>query len=496
MAEHGSAHAWAHNESRVGEGRWSRRQFLQRAGTLAVAATGGPGLLATPAAAQRSTDRGRVRLTRDHGPHVAHAWLRRIFQRVRADGYAPASTAPTGGQTPDNFDHLTGFTPTSAARLYAYVAVAMYESVRGGMPAHRSLGGQLTGMPAMPAANPGTGYDWPTVLSAAVADTAGGLFDRAVSRQAIASFHSQQVQARRDAGVPARTIEASLTHGGAVAAALQPWIVADGYAEIRQKAAEHDYVPPVGPGLWESTPPNFGPAIEPYWGQVRPFVLRSAEEVIPAEPVAFSENPSSAFYAQARHTYEASLALTDEHRAVARFWTDNPVQSGLPSGHWMLTIGQVALQRGLGLDVTVEALARTGVALADAFLSCWYYKYQFNVLRPVTYINAYIDPAWATWVNTPQFPEYTSGHSVSSLAAAVVLTDLLGSFAYSDTHDLVGSLTDAQRTRTFDSFGHAAEQAAQSRIYGGIHFPMGVEAGKDQGRHIGELVLARVGTRR
>jgi membrane-associated phospholipid phosphatase len=470
-------------------GGWSRRAFLQRAGLLAAAAAAHP---SAPAAA-RTEERGRLLLTRDHGPHVAVAWMRHIFRRVRADGYAPPATAPS--HNPDGFDHAAGFTPTSAARLYAYIGVAMYESVRGGMPAHRSLAGQLTGMPAVPTADRSTRHDWPTALSAAVAGTADHLFDREVSRQAIAAFHDEQVAARRAAGVPARTLEASLAHGRAVASALRPWIDTDGYREIRRKAAEQGYTPPVGPGLWESTPPNFGPAIEPYWGEIRPLVLRSADEVVPADPVPFSTDPSSAFHAEAMHTYRAGLSLTDEQRTIARFWTDNPVQSGLPSGHWMLIVGQVASQRGLGLDVTVEAFARTGVALADAFLSCWFVKYQHNLLRPVTYVRAHIDPDWVTWVNTPQFPEYTSGHSVSSLAAAVVLTDLLGSRPYVDTHDLVGSLTEAQRTRTFDSFLHAAEEAAQSRIYGGIHFPMGVEVGKDQGRQVGQLAVERLRTR-
>lgn len=474
----------------------SRRAFLRGAGLVAAAAMGRHVLLPAPAGATPTAARGRRLLARDHSSRPAQAWLRRIVQRVRADGYAPPATAPTGAQNPDRYDHLTGFTPTSAARLYAYVAVAMYESIRGGMPAHRSLAGQLTGMPATPGADPSQRYDWPTVMSAAVAETTDTLFNRPASRDALASFHAEQVQARRDAGISAGVISASLAHGRAVATALRPWIDADGYADIRRTAMEEGYTPPTGPGLWEPTPPNFGAAIEPYWSGVRPFVMRSAGEVVPPPPVPFSTEPGSAFHNEAMHTYNASKALTDEHRSIARFWTDNPVQSGLPAGHWLLVVGQVAGQRSLSLDVTVEALARTGVALADAFLSCWHVKYALNVLRPVTYVNTHIDPSWDTWVNTPQFPEYTSGHSVASVAAAVVLTDLLGSFPYTDTHDLVGSLTAEQRTRDFDSFLHAADEAAQSRLYGGIHFPMGIEAGKDQGRDVGRLVIARLRTRR
>ena len=478
--------------------RSSRRAFLRRAGTLAATAALGPTLLATPAAAQRAGNDppGRRLLARDHGPHIAHAWARRIVQRVKADGYAPPGSAPHGEQNPDGFDHLTGFTPTSAARLYAYVGIAMYEAVRGGMPAHRSLAGQLNGMPTLPGAHPSTRYDWPTALSAAVADTARVLFNRELSRQDMAAFHAEQVQARRDAGVPPAVITDSVDHGRAVAAGLQPWIHADGFDEIRQKATEHGYIQPEGDGLWRPTPPHFGPALEPYWRHIRPFFLAGPDEVIPAPPVPFSDDPGSAFYAEALHTYEAGgSALTDEHRHIARFWSDDPRRSGLPPGHWMLTVGQVAVQRALPLDVTVEAMARTGVAMADAFLSCWHCKYTLNVVRPVTYINDYVDKFWGPLLNTPPFPEYTSGHSVSSVAAAVVLTDLLGSLSYTDTYDLAAGLTEAQRTRHFDSFLHAAQEAAQSRIYGGIHFPMGVDEGKVQGRRVGELAVARLRTR-
>lgn len=480
-----------------GARRVTRRAFVQRAGTLAAAAAFGPTLLARPAAAQRARSEppGRRLLTRDHGPHIADAWVRRIVQRVMADGYALPGRAPRGEQNPDGFDHLNGFTPPSAARLYAYVGVAMYEAVRGGMPAHRSLAGQLEAMPSLPGAHPSTRYDWPTALSSAAADTAMLLFDRELSRQEIAAFHAGQVQARREAGVPTAVVANSLDHGHAIAAGLRPWIEADGYAEIRRKATEQDYTPPTGPGLWQPTPPDFGPALEPYWREIRPFILAGADEVMPADPVPFSDDPASAFHAEALYTHEAGGAgLTDEQRHIARFWSDDPGRSGLPPGHWVLTVGQVATQRALPLDVTVEALARTGVAMADALLSCWHCKYALNVVRPVTYLNDEIDPSWVPLLITPPFPEYTSGHSVLSVAAAIVLTDLLGSFPYTDTHDLVTGLSETQRTRSFDSFLHAAQEAARSRIYGGIHFPMGVEAGVDQGREVGRLAVARLRT--
>lgn len=267
------------------------------------------------------------------------------------------------------------------------------------------------------------------------------------------------------------------------------WADVDGLAVIR---ALPTYVPPTGPGKWVSTPPNFGPAIEPYWGQMRPFILPSADACFPGAHIPYDETPGSAFHRQAAHVREVGLALTEEQRFIAMFWRDNPLTSGLPAGHWFIIANQLADQLSLRLDDAAEMYARLGVALADAFISCWHAKYVYNLLRPVTYIQRFIDPAWASWVNTPQFPEFTSGHSVASQAAAVVLTDLFGEIAFTDTHRL--TVPPSAGTRHHASFQAAAAEAATSRLYGGIHYPMGIEDGMAQGLRLGSIVLQRLQT--
>jgi hypothetical protein len=158
----------------------------------------------------------------------------------------------------------------------------------------------------------------------------------------------------------------------------------------------------------------------------------------------------------------------------------------------MMIATQALSMRDARLDVALETLAMTGVALHDAFLNCWTWKYRYNLLRPVTYVNRYIDPTWATLINSPQFPEHTSGHSVASPAAAAVLTDRLGSFPFTDhSHDVRG-----HAPRAFASFASAAREAAESRLYGGIHYPHAIAAGLTQGEEIGALVLQRLRTRR
>ena len=391
--------------------------------------------------------------------------------------------------------------PPAAARVYAHTAIAMYEAAVQGMPVHRTLGGQLRDLPirsSRPAAAP---IDWPTAVGTSAAAVLRSVlpFVRPETRAALDAAEAALLDRRRSARVPARSLTASVDHGRAVARHLVAWIARDGYAGIVGRA----YAPPSDqPWMWESTPPNFRPAIEPYWSEIRPMVLQAADEVVPAPPIPFSAEPGSAFHEQAMVVLRQSAVNTDEHKAIARFWTDNPgsftpplgTPTGLPSGHWMMIAVQGLELRGAKLGAAVEALALTGVALHEAFLNCWTWKYRFQLLRPVTYIRRYVEDSseWSSYINSPQFPEHTSGHSVASPAAAAVLTDRLGVFSFTDrSHDVRG-----HAPRTFASFSHAAQEAAQSRLYGGIHYPHAISAGLVQGEQIGALVLARLRTRR
>ncbi|WP_299039012.1 vanadium-dependent haloperoxidase [uncultured Pseudokineococcus sp.] len=452
----------------------SRRSLLRTgmglglaAGSAAVSAA-----VAAPAAAAGSGTAATA------SAEVAHTWMAAAYQAVLHEN----------------------LTPPTAARAYAHLAVAMYEAAVVGMPRHRSLGGQLSGLPA-PGGHPRHrgGTDWAVAVSAAAQQCLSDVLPlrSPLTAAVLSTTHDEVVRGRRAAGVPSSRVGASLAHGRGVATRLRSWQRSDGHAE----ASARPYVPPTGqPWLWESTPPNYRPAIEPFCHEVRPMVLRSTDEVAAAPHVPFSDQPGSPFHAQAMAVLEQSRANGDEERAISRSWTDNPGSwtpplgspTGLPSGHWMLIASQTARSRGLRLDRTLEAFVRLGVALHDAFLACWTEKYRSNLLRPITYLQRYVDPTWTSFVNTPQFPEHTSGHSVSSAAAAVVLTDLMGSFAFvDDSHAARG-----HPARSFTSFDDAALEAAGSRLFGGIHYPWAIEAGLDQGRRIGDLVVHRLRTRR
>jgi hypothetical protein len=210
------------------------------------------------------------------------------------------------------------------------------------------------------------------------------------------------------------------------------------------------------------------------------------------EPIRldFSTDPNSTFYKQAAEVLEASDHLTDAQREDARFWIDTPGITGAPSGHWMMIATQFAEQSDMKLDRAAEMYTLMGMAVADAFISAWDSKYKVNLVRPVTYINKFIRRNWAPYVQTPSFPEYPSGHSVGSGAAQEVLTTMFGQAAFVDRTPIINGHLDVQHS--FTSFEAAANQAAMSRMYGGIHYRAAIELGLRQGRCVGQAVLNNV----
>ena len=189
--------------------------------------------------------------------------------------------------------------------------------------------------------------------------------------------------------------------------------------------------------------------------------------------------------------YNTGRRLTDEQKTVAGYWADGPGATGTPPGHWIWITGLMIDKNKLSLGPASEAYALTSVSIADAFIICWREKFHSTLLRPVTYIRALIDPNWQTLIGTPPFPTYFSGHSSGSGAASAVLTDLFGETQFTDTTHVVRGIA----ARSFPSFAAAAEEAAVSRLYGGIHFPMDNEAGLTAGRCVAKVVKQRVHTR-
>ena len=292
--------------------------------------------------------------------------------------------------------------------------------------------------------------------------------------------------------------KSSIVLGQLVADSIVKWSEKDNYKDTR-KLRRYSIIKK--DGKWLPTPPGYMAAVEPYWSKMRTIVLDSASEYRPTPPPAFSIEKDSEFYKQAYEVYETGNLLTEEQRGIAAFWDCNPfflnTQGHLnfatkklsPGGHWMSIAGIAAVKTKADLITTAAAYAFTSIALYDGFISCWDEKFRSNLIRPETYINSHINEKWRPVLQTPPFPEFTSGHSVISTAAAVVLTYFFGEqFQFDDITEMDFGLP----MRSYPSFIAASEEAAISRLYGGIHYRAAIEVGQLQGNLISKKVISKI----
>ena len=388
--------------------------------------------------------------------------------------------------------------PPQAGRVYAYASIAAYEALRPAYPAYRTLAGQLNGLTPLPAPAPDSQYDLPLASVHAFMTVGRAL---TFSRQRMDSLRSVMDERFRRMGIPAPVFERSIAYGDRVAQHILAWAAQDHYLQTR---GYPKYTVTTAAGRWVPTPPGYMDAVEPHWGELRPFVMDSGSQIRPKPALPFDLGKASPYYRQVKEVLETGRHLTDEQRAIALFWDDNAfimhvqghamfaTKKASPGGHWMGITAIAARKARADLMRSAEAYARTTIAVADAFISCWDEKYRSNRIRPETVINASLDERWEPLLQTPPFPEYPSGHSALSAAAALVLTDQFGAdFAFVDSTEVEYG----PPARAFTSFQQAAAEAAISRLYGGIHYRQAIEEGAIEGRRVGELVLRRVRTR-
>lgn len=432
----------------------SRREFLTQA-SLAMA------WLMVPLHMQ-SGQRIDPRPASEHNADVALAWFKLNLSLVQT---------------------TAGYSPPVAARAFAYLGLSLYESVVTGMPGFRSLSGQIPELISPNAAGLGRRIHWPTAANAALATTTRSLFatTSASNHVAIDTLEASL----RPIGGPYGLVGDSVSWGKAVAAAVLSAARTDGGQDGHLRNFPRDFVPPAGPGLWVPTPPGFLGALQPYWGGNRTLAVPSGAHCASGDHPDFSVANGSQFYRDAVEVYDISNTLTAEQIEIAQFWSDDPGTTSTPPGHSISILNQTIEADQLDLGRAAEAYLKVGVAVSDAFVTCWNTKYRYNLVRPVTYIRELIDSEWSSLLITPPFPEYTSGHSVQSGAAFGVMADLFG-----DQHLLVDNTHEPRglTPRTFTSFSQCAEEAAISRFYGGIHFMPAIDLGIDQGRCVADAV--------
>ncbi|PTM15187.1 MAG: phosphatidic acid phosphatase [Bacteroidetes bacterium] len=387
------------------------------------------------------------------------------------------------------------FSPPVASRIYAYASISAYEALVPGAPQYQSLAGQLTDLEPLPAPLPDAVYCYPLAAVTAYLKVGKALI---FSEDSISVFQDKMRQEFAAIHMPKDVEERSVAYGEAIADAILAWSSKDNYKQTRTFPK---YSITDNPAEWQPTPPSYMDGIEPSWNKIRPFVLDSAQQFIPLPPTPFSPEKDSEFYQDVLDVYGVLAENREEKVAIAEFWDCNPYVSHTtghvmfatkkitPGGHWMGIAGQAATKAKADITKTAATYALTSIALADGFISCWDEKYRSRLLRPETFINRYLDENWQPLLQTPPFPEYTSGHSVISRAAAIALTSLYGdNFAFADSVEVAYGLP----VRSFNSFLEASSEAAVSRLYGGIHYRPACDNGVAQGEQVGKYVVAQV----
>ncbi|AMQ57438.1 vanadium-dependent haloperoxidase [Algoriphagus sanaruensis] len=292
-----------------------------------------------------------------------------------------------------------------------------------------------------------------------------------------------------------KNLEAHLRIAQEIATEVLEIAKKDGYIQL---TALTRYTPSEAPGSWYPTPPAYLPAVEPEWRTMKTFFLPNLSDFDPLPMAPFDLNPGSSFRNQLDEVKATVSTLTTEQKLIASFWDCNPfavefsghmaigIKKISPGGHWIGITGIAAIQSNLDFLETAYIHALVGMTLHDSFVSCWKAKYDTNRIRPETIINEKLDPQWKPLLQTPPFPEYTSGHSVISTASARILTAYFGdNYSFVDTSELYFGLPE----RGFSSFNQAASEAAISRLYGGIHFRDAIENGVIQGEKIADYIL-------
>jgi membrane-associated phospholipid phosphatase len=241
------------------------------------------------------------------------------------------------------------------------------------------------------------------------------------------------------------------------------------HADSDGSSAAWDGSRPTGDGLWTPTPPAFAPPLEPLTGTWRTWNLTSGSQFRPGPPPAYG---SAQFLAELHEVHDVSRTATPEQRAIALFWADG-AGTLTPPGHWNAIALDLLVDKSRNTLQTTRIFAALNTAQADAFIACWDAKFTYWSIRPVSGIRELIDPAWAPLIATPPFPSYVSGHSSTSGAASTVLAAFFPSSA--------GELA------------RLADEAAISRLYGGIHFRSDNDAGLRLGQRVGEVALTAYG---
>ena len=371
------------------------------------------------------------------------------------------------------------------AEAFAYIGIALYESVRSGIKNSISLSQSLYQMPEMPLAD-NNGYDLQASANATLAAMVRNMYPWLTSQNKKSVDSLEKAWNERILlSTESEKFKRSQDFGRAIAAAALAWSKTDSY-----NVSNTGYVLPATPvGVYIPTPPGFGTPILPFVSFSRPLLFEDGNGVAPAPPFAYSETPGSDFYKMAKDIYDVSKTLTTEQRNMALFWNDQGINVGYtPQGHMMNVVTQAIEQSDVDLGTAAKGYAKAGIAIREAQLTCFRSKYQYLQMRPVSYIRKVIDPTWSPLITTPGHPEYPAAHSYVTSATLRALAWVLGNNTSVVDHSYENVSSVYGAPRTYSTLDKVGEESGNSRRYGGIHYLPSIMTGLSEGRMIGDRV--------
>lgn len=386
-------------------------------------------------------------------------------------------------------------TPPFASRVYAYSHLAMYEALLPAYPEYKDMKGILNGLDSMPVCDTTKPLHYELAGITAFNQVAQKLV---WSEYIIEDWQNKYVDSLKKNGLTDEVIKNSIAWASQVSGTILKWASTDNFKATRKMTR---YALSDTAGSWQLTPPAYAQPVEPYWGQIRPFLIDSPQQFSVTVPVRYDKGKQSNYYKALQEVYDISKNLSPEQISIAVFWDDNPnvahldghaayyAQKMTPGGHWLAIAGNIMKNKNSDLMQSSQIFTCASLVLADAFITCWHYKYIFNTVRPVTCVNQWIDPKWYSYIQTPPFPEFPSGHSTISGAVSIVLEKLLGDqMAFTDSSELAYDLP----VRSFRTFRDAAEEVSISRVYGGIHYRFTCDSSLQLGRRIGKFYVEKL----
>jgi hypothetical protein len=388
--------------------------------------------------------------------------------------------------------HCVGFSPPVSGRAFAYLTLGMYESTIDFLPNARSFSGQMNGYMRQSYAE---GKKYNRALVALECDYA---LIRYFYRN-MPPRNETEVQHLYDSlhreiqrfGSKKENLK-SMTLGIKIAKEIITWSVGDGGDNAFNENFPEDYSPPECLSCWTRTTPGYLTSLLPQWGKVRWMLPESSSTYSGFEPPVFSTDTSSLLYKDALRLLQNSKEIDPKYEIIAEYWDDSPGYSGTPSGHFFSLARCLSKQKKLDLIRSIQLYAKLGIAMNEAYIAAWELKYNYHFIRPITYIQRYIEPQFNTRLATPPFPEYPSGHSYQSASGGEVFKHFFGDdIAFIDSTN--SSRDDINGTpRSFTSFSELVQEVSMSRFYGGIHFRQTLDQSVLMGQELGRYVVEQL----